>query len=40
MVAAAATADPMEGLTTSMSSLQFVPHSIYARGRGRGRGAV
>lgn len=35
----AATADPMEGLTSSMSALQFVPHSIYARGRGRGRGA-
>ncbi|KAF1980445.1 hypothetical protein BU23DRAFT_522527 [Bimuria novae-zelandiae CBS 107.79] len=31
-------ADPMEGLTSGMSALQFVPRSIYARGQGRGRG--
>lgn len=31
-------ADPMDGLASSMSALQFVPHSLYARGRGRGRG--
>lgn len=32
-------ADPMEGLTSKMSSLQFVPHSVrLARGRGRGQG--
>ncbi|KAF2008970.1 hypothetical protein BU24DRAFT_380958, partial [Aaosphaeria arxii CBS 175.79] len=31
------TADPMDGLTSSMSSLQFVPHAVRtARGRGRG----
>ncbi|KAF1952122.1 hypothetical protein CC80DRAFT_479672 [Byssothecium circinans] len=30
--------DAMEGLTSSMSALQFIPHSIYSRGRGRGRG--
>lgn len=31
-------ADPMEELASNMSALQFVPHSIYARARGRGRG--
>ncbi|KAF2683674.1 hypothetical protein K458DRAFT_260054, partial [Lentithecium fluviatile CBS 122367] len=36
--ASTANADPMEGLTSSLSALQFVPHSIYARGKGRGRG--
>lgn len=31
--------DPMDTLTSSMSALQFVPHSVrVARGRGRGRG--
>ncbi|CAI6336547.1 unnamed protein product [Periconia digitata] len=30
--------DPIESLTSRMSSLQFIPHSLYARGRGRGRG--
>ncbi|OAG04116.1 uncharacterized protein CC84DRAFT_1166226 [Paraphaeosphaeria sporulosa] len=28
----------MDGLASSMSALQFVPHSLYSRGRGRGRG--
>ncbi|KAF9734656.1 hypothetical protein PMIN03_004172 [Paraphaeosphaeria minitans] len=32
-------ADPMDGLASSMSALQFVPHSLYSRGRGRGRGS-
>jgi hypothetical protein len=32
-------ADPMEGLASRMSALQFVPHSLYSRGRGRGRGS-
>ena len=32
-------ADPMDSLTSSMSALKFVPHSLYSRGgRGRGRG--
>ena len=32
-------ADAMDSLTSRMSSLQFVPHSVrMARGRGRGRG--
>ena len=32
-------ADPMDSLASSMSALQFVPHSVYSRGgRGRGRG--
>jgi hypothetical protein len=32
--------DPMDSLTSSMSSLKFIPHSVrVARGRGRGRGA-
>jgi hypothetical protein len=32
-------ADPIDSLVSSMSSLQFVPHSVrMARGRGRGRG--
>lgn len=31
--------DPVDNLTTSMSALQFIPHSVrMARGRGRGRG--
>jgi hypothetical protein len=31
--------DPMDKLTSSMSALQFVPHSVrMAQGRGRGRG--
>lgn len=33
------TADPIESLTSSMSALQFVPRSVYMRGRGRGRGS-
>jgi hypothetical protein len=33
-----AKADPMDGLASSMSALQFVPHSLYARGKGKGRG--
>lgn len=33
-------ADPVDGLASSMSALQFVPHSVrMARGRGRGRGS-
>ncbi|CAN9095369.1 unnamed protein product [Alternaria alternata] len=33
-------ADPMDSLTSSMSSLKFIPHSVrVARGRGRGIGA-
>ncbi|QRC92370.1 hypothetical protein JI435_024880 [Parastagonospora nodorum SN15] len=32
--------DPVDSLATSMSALQFVPHSVrMARGRGRGRGS-
>ncbi|KAF2437983.1 hypothetical protein P171DRAFT_437587 [Karstenula rhodostoma CBS 690.94] len=31
-------ADPMDSLASGMSALQFVPHSLYSRGRGRGRG--
>ena len=31
--------DPMESLASSMSALQFIPHSVLvARGRGSGRG--
>lgn len=30
--------DPMEGLTSRMSALQFVPHSLYARSKGLARG--
>ncbi|KAF2641841.1 hypothetical protein P280DRAFT_468349 [Massarina eburnea CBS 473.64] len=30
--------DAMEGLAAGMSALQFVPHSLYSRGRGRARG--
>jgi len=37
--ASAVKADPMDGLASSMSALQFVPHSIYSRGKARGRGA-
>jgi hypothetical protein len=34
-----ASADPVDSLASSMSALQFVPHSVrVARGRGRGRG--
>jgi hypothetical protein len=34
---ASASADPVDTLATSMSALQFVPHSVrVARGRGRG----
>ncbi|KAF2123478.1 hypothetical protein P153DRAFT_352157 [Dothidotthia symphoricarpi CBS 119687] len=34
-----ASKDPMDSLASSMSALQFVPHSVRAaRGRGRGRG--
>jgi hypothetical protein len=34
-----APADPVDSLASSMSALQFVPHSVrMARGRGRGRG--
>ncbi|PVH99656.1 hypothetical protein DM02DRAFT_614818 [Periconia macrospinosa] len=29
-------ADPMESLASHMSALQFVPHSLYSRGKGRG----
>jgi hypothetical protein len=33
-------ADPMDSLTSSMSSLKFIPHSVrVARGRGRESGA-
>ncbi|KAJ4373230.1 hypothetical protein N0V83_003523 [Neocucurbitaria cava] len=36
---AASPADPMESLTSSMSALQFIPHSVrVARGKGAGRG--
>jgi hypothetical protein len=36
---ASTSTDPVDGLTSSMSALQFVPHSVMvARGRGRGRG--
>jgi hypothetical protein len=34
-----ASPDPVDSLASSMSALQFVPHSVrMARGRGRGRG--
>jgi hypothetical protein len=29
----------MDSLASNMSSLQFVPHSLYSRGKARGRGA-
>jgi hypothetical protein len=39
MTSASPSADAMDSLTSRMSSLQFVPHSVrMARGRGRGRG--
>jgi hypothetical protein len=39
MTTASLPADVMDSLTSRMSSLQFVPHSVrMARGRGRGRG--
>lgn len=32
------TVDPMDSLTSSMSALKFIPHSVrMARGRGRGQ---
>lgn len=37
--ASTTTADPVDSLATSMSALQFIPHSVrMARGRGGGRG--
>jgi hypothetical protein len=37
--AAASSGDPMDSLTSSMSALKFIPHSVRAaHGRGRGRG--
>lgn len=34
----AQTVDPMDSLTSSMSALKFIPHSVrMARGRGRGQ---
>ena len=36
---AASTTDPVDELASSMSALQFIPHSVrMARGRGKGRG--
>jgi hypothetical protein len=39
MTTASPSVDVMDSLTSRMSSLQFIPHSVrLARGRGRGRG--
>jgi hypothetical protein len=39
-VTAAKSTDPMDSLTSSMSALKFIPHSVrVARERGRGGGA-